>query len=60
MVLMPENQSQLNCDIFIDDLEEIFNEKSFPMNIRKILFTPNEIKKTNTKNRICPIMERNI
>jgi hypothetical protein len=28
----------LNCDIFIDDLEEVFLEKSFPVKIKKFLF----------------------
>jgi len=33
--------AQLGCQVFIDDLEEIFLEKRFPNNIRKILFNPN-------------------
>jgi len=38
--------SQLNCDVFIDDLEEIFFENDFPNNVRKLLFIPNKKKKT--------------
>jgi len=38
--------SQSGCNVFIDDLEEIFNEVAFPVNVRKILFTPNIKKKT--------------
>jgi len=30
-----------NCDYFIDDLPELFNEISFPENTNKILFDPN-------------------
>ena len=29
---------QLNCDWFIDDLPEVFAEKSFPLNTKKVLF----------------------
>lgn len=31
---------ELNCTHFIDDLEETFREKSFPVNVEKILFAP--------------------
>ena len=30
--------SQLKCDWFIDDLPEVFEEKNFPQNTKKILF----------------------
>ena len=29
----------LNVDVFIDDLPEVFNEPSFPVGVRRILFT---------------------
>ncbi len=31
---------ELDCTHFIDDLEETFREKSFPVNVKKILFAP--------------------
>ncbi len=33
---------QLKCTHFIDDLEETYEEKSFPNNVKKILFDPNQ------------------
>jgi hypothetical protein len=32
----------LRCTHFIDDLEEVFSEESFPAEIKKILFTPEQ------------------
>jgi len=40
---------QLGCDIFIDDLIEILNSETFPINTRKILFNPNNTKNINIK-----------
>ncbi|WP_051676936.1 hypothetical protein [Maridesulfovibrio frigidus] len=34
----------LNCDVFVDDLIEVFRESSFPANIYKFLFTPQGIE----------------
>jgi hypothetical protein len=31
---------QTGCDVFIDDLEEIFLDPDFPPNVKKLLFTP--------------------
>jgi hypothetical protein len=39
----------LDCNLFIDDLEEVFNEKVFPMEVDKYLFDPLN-KKKNTQN----------
>ena len=39
----------LGCNLFIDDLEEVFNEKVFPMEVDKYLFDPLN-KKKNTEN----------
>ena len=36
-----EKINDLGCDIFIDDLPEIFSHQKFPMQIKKILFDPN-------------------
>ena len=36
--------SMLGCTHFIDDLEEVFQEPSFPSNVKKILFAPQETK----------------
>lgn len=30
----------LGCDLFVDDLEEVFSEPSFPADVAKILFAP--------------------
>ena len=35
-----EHIRQLGCTYFIDDLEEMFLEDSFPLNIEKILYAP--------------------
>lgn len=32
--------AQLGCDVFVDDLEEVFLEPHFPAGIRKLLFAP--------------------
>jgi len=32
----------LDCNVFIDDLDIIFNEKTFPAHVRKILFCQNK------------------
>jgi hypothetical protein len=37
----------LGCTHFIDDLTEVFAEKSFPKHIRKFLFTPNHPKRVH-------------
>jgi len=37
---------QLNCDFFIDDLEETFLEPYFPNAIHKILYSKNEVSKS--------------
>ena len=39
----------LGCNFFVDDLEEVFNEKNFPVEINKFLFDPLD-KKINSKN----------
>ena len=39
----------LGCKFFVDDLEEVFNEKNFPVEINKFLFDPLN-KKINSKN----------
>ncbi|MCF6440357.1 HAD family hydrolase [Pseudoalteromonas luteoviolacea] len=36
---------KLNCDLFIDDLESIFNHKLFPARCRKVLFNNNSNNK---------------
>jgi thiamine kinase-like enzyme len=33
---------ELQCDYFIDDLVEVFNEQTFPQTIKKILFEPGQ------------------
>lgn len=35
-----EKISQLGCDVFIDDLAEVFEEPGFPARVRKIFFSP--------------------
>ena len=35
--------SELRCTHFIDDLEETFIENSFPQQVKKILFSPNNV-----------------
>ncbi len=40
-----EKISHLKCTHFIDDLEEIFEEKTFPLEVKKILYSQNH--KTN-------------
>jgi len=40
---------KLGCNLFIDDLEEVFNEKFFPVEVDKYLFDPLN-KKKNTEN----------
>ena len=40
---------KLGCSIFIDDLEEVFNEKIFPFEINKFLFNPLD-KKISSEN----------
>ena len=42
----------LGCEVFIDDLEEIFIEKSFPQNIQKILYSPSP-PKNNTMMKLA-------
>ncbi len=42
--------ADLNCDIFIDDLEEVFLEKSFPKETKKILFLPEGEKSPHLVN----------
>lgn len=32
----------LNCDVFVDDLEEVFIEPGFPVSTRKVLFAPEQ------------------
>lgn len=32
----------LGCDVFVDDLEEVFLESSFPASVKKILYAPDE------------------
>jgi len=32
----------LDCDVFVDDLEEVFIEAGFPVGTRKILFSPDQ------------------
>jgi hypothetical protein len=32
----------LGCDVFVDDLEEVFLESSFPESVKKILYAPDE------------------
>ena len=34
--------AELECDCFVDDLEEVFIEPGFPVATRKILFAPNQ------------------
>ena len=34
----------LKCDYFIDDLTEVFLEPDFPLDAKRILFTPNNVK----------------
>jgi len=41
-----EHIRQMGCTHFIDDLEEVFLEKTFPSHIEKILFAPNHQSKT--------------
>jgi len=38
---------KLNCNIFIDDLEEVFNDKNFPIEVYKCLFNPLNVKIKN-------------
>ena len=37
----------LGCNFFVDDLEEVFNEKNFPVEIKKFLFDPLDKKINN-------------
>ncbi len=37
---------QSGCTHFIDDLEEVFLEETFPVHVKKFLFTPNDKSKT--------------
>ena len=39
----------IGCNLFIDDLEEVYNEKAFPMQVDKYLFDP-LLKNKNTGN----------
>ena len=38
---------ELGCDIFVDDLEEVFREPSFPHNVTRILFGTKVSSSTN-------------
>jgi len=40
--------SQLKCDWFIDDLPEVFEEKNFPQDTKKILFTKSDRNKIDS------------
>lgn len=41
-----EHIRHVGCTHFIDDLEEVFLEKTFPVDVEKILFAPNHQSKT--------------
>ena len=41
--------AQLNCNIFIDDLLDVLNAETFPTDVRRILFNPNNTININTK-----------
>lgn len=43
---------QLRCDVFIDDLAEIFADPGFPSNVKSILFDP---EKTAEQSAVCQI-----
>ncbi len=45
--------SQLKCDWFIDDLPEVFEEKNFPLDTKKILFA--KFDENTIDNDITPI-----
>ena len=34
--------AELGCDVFVDDLEEVFIEAGFPVATRKVLFSPHQ------------------
>jgi hypothetical protein len=44
--------ADLRCDVFVDDLEEVFIEAGFPVNTRKILFAPDQVQ-TDIPVQIC-------
>lgn len=44
---------QLQCDIFIDDLEEVLADPRFPQDIRKILFSTNPAHAPNGNWTVC-------
>ena len=41
--------AELKCDFFIDDLPELLTENNFPLNVKKILFDPNNLYTISTK-----------
>jgi len=43
----------LKCDFFIDDLPEVFEEKSFPISTQKVLF--GKFDRMNLSNSVIPI-----
>jgi hypothetical protein len=44
--------SELDCDYFVDDLEEVFIEPGFPVATRKVLFAPGQTE-TNIPVTLC-------
>ena len=44
--------AKLECDLFVDDLEEVFIEPGFPVTTRKILFAP-DLLQTNLPVEHC-------
>jgi hypothetical protein len=43
--------ADLKCDVFIDDLENIFSHSLFPTNCKKILFNPNKLQTITFKEQ---------
>lgn len=48
-----ERINRLGCNLFIDDLEETFQEESFPENIIKILYDPHRLYSFRHGIRLC-------
>lgn len=46
---------KLNCDVFIDDLLEVFLESEFPQNVLKILYNPHRLHYPNKPQDIVEI-----
>ena len=44
--------NNLQCDVFIDDLPEIFENNNFPVDSRRILFDPDKQHKTATMEKV--------